>query len=70
MTKDSLLKFENIETYSKLHFMQIGKIEMSFSSSKASLTNLAFIIFSSSFKTLWHAMHILKSSGLTAPNSS
>lgn len=39
-------------TYSKLHLMQSGNTEMSLPSYSASYTNLAFIILSSSFKSL------------------
>lgn len=50
-------------TYSKLHFMHIGKTLISYPASSASLTKRALMILSSSFSTLLQVMHILKSSG-------
>ena len=51
-------------TYSKLQLIQMGNTEMSLPAYKASLTNRAFIIFSSSFRLLLQVVHCLKSSGL------
>ena len=55
-----------METYSKLHLTQIGKIDVSWPWAEAWVTNLAFMILSSSLSGLEQTLQTLKSSGLAS----